>query len=69
MSMSALVRALGAAAGGVSDGLKAADEKKRRDQRDQWEAEDRAFNMAERARALKIRDETAAAAAPVAVQQ
>jgi len=69
MSMSALVRALGAAAGGISDGIRKNEDRKRQQQRDQWEAEDRAFSMSERARAVRMRDETAAAAAPVAVQQ
>jgi len=69
MSMSALVRALGAAAGGFSTGMReaedAADRKRRRDQ----EAEDRAFTMAERARATKLRDDMGAASAPVDVVQ
>jgi hypothetical protein len=76
MSMSALIRALGAAAGGVSKGMDdaeaAADRKRLRDQAEQ----DRAYTMSERARTTAERDradtlrtDLTTAAAPVAVEQ
>lgn len=72
MSMSALVRALGAAAGGVSSGMDAAEAAAERKRLRDEAAEDRKFTMSERTRALNMRDELGRAAAevkPVEVKQ
>ena len=69
MSMSRLVAALGAAAGGVSKGMDEAEAAADRKRKRQQEEEDRAFTMSERARALKLREDMGAASAPVPVEQ
>lgn len=66
MSMSALVRALGAAAGGVSSGMDAAEAAAERKRLRDEAVEDRKFTMSERTRALNLRDELGRAAATVA---
>ena len=69
MSMSKLVAMLGSAASGYNAGLNAKEERDDRARKRQQDQEDRDFNMAERARAKKMRDDMGAAAAPVAVEQ
>lgn len=76
MSMSALVRALGAAAGGVSKGMDEAEAAAERKRKREQDAEDRAFTMSERARktaenerADKLRVDMGVASAPVNVEQ
>lgn len=69
MSMSAMIQAMGAAAGGVSSGMDAAEAAAERKRKRDADVEDRAFTMSERARAVKMRDDMGAAAAPVAVEQ
>jgi len=69
MSMSKLVAMLGSAASGYNAGLTAKEEREDRARKRQQDQEDRDFNMAERARAKKMRDDMGAAAAPVAVEQ
>lgn len=76
MSMSALVRALGAAAGGVSKGMDEAEAAAERKRKREQDAEDRTYLMSERARttaerdrADKLRVDMGAASAPVNVEQ
>lgn len=64
--MSALVRALGAAAGGVSTGMDAAEAAAERKRKRDEDAEDRKYLMSERTRALNMRDQLGRAAAEVA---
>jgi hypothetical protein len=72
MSMSAMIQAMGAVAGGVSSGMDAAEAAAERKRKRDADAEDRAFTMSERTRAVNMRQDMGNAAAevvPVEVKQ